>query len=178
MKKKDLRKIIKSIKRRIKKGVKEPRYDTPTPMRKRKRVSNDLICDYDSETSEKFYKFVLAIFKFRDVLSFEVDEEGVGIYGDLNKLTSKVVSNTGYQSEDMLEIKINKDGFSFRRNFGSNIRFSDKEMLNRLSCSLKEKNETYSKIKLAEYINEISISTNVVRELNLDNLINSFSETK
>jgi hypothetical protein len=181
MKKSYLKKIIKSIKSGFKNGVKESRhyYETPTALKKRKRNSNELFCEFDQEISEKFYKFILAIFKFRDILSFELNDESIGIYGDLNRMITKSNSNNGsYQSEDIIDIKISKEGFSFKRNYGFNISFSDIEMFEKLKVDLREKNEIYSKSRLIESIDEISILTNVVRELNLDNLISSFGENK
>ena len=181
MKKKDLKKIIKSVRTGIKQGVKESRhyYESPTALKKTRRNSDELFCKFDQEISEKFYKFILAIFKFRDILSFELNGESIGIYGDLTRIITKSKSNNGgYQSEDIIDIKISKEGFSFKRNYGFNISFSDIEMFEKLKVDLKEKNEIYSKSKLIESIDEISISTNVVRELNLENLISSFGENK
>jgi len=175
MKKKNLKKILKTIRREIGENNLESNYYVLGKKNKKsRRHSNEFCCSFDSEVSEKFHKFILAIFKFRDTLNFELNEERIGISGDLSKMNPK--NNINSCNEDYLDIEITKQGFTFRRNYGAFISFNDESIFDKLIITLREKNEIFSKTHLIESIDDISILTNVVRELNLDNLINEFEK--
>ena len=173
MKKKIIKQLIKIVRNEVRDGVKESRhYYGSTKLKKPKKNSNELFCAFDSEVSEKFYKFVLAIFKFRDILNFEINEERIAISGDLSRVNAK--NNINPVCEDYLDIEVSKEGFTFRRTYGAFVSFKDEFIFDKLIITLREKNEIFSKSHLIQSIDDISILTNLVRELNLENLMSSF----
>jgi hypothetical protein len=127
-------------------------------------------CEYDQEVSDKFFNFVCNLIKLKSHLSIEICEDSINIGGDLDRVT---YSNTPtkYNSEDIIEVKIDKTGFRVRRSYGNYLNYLDSEMLQKLKPMLVEKNKIISKQIILDTIDDIMVKTNLSRENNLDELL-------
>jgi hypothetical protein len=127
-------------------------------------------CEYDQEVSDKFFNFVSNLIKLKNHLSIEICEDSIYIGGDLDRVT---YSNTPtkYNSEDIIEVKIDKTGFRVRRSYGNYLNYLDSEMLEKLKPVLVEKNKIVSKEMIIDIIDDIMVKTNLSRENNLDELL-------
>ena len=127
-------------------------------------------CEYDQEVSDKFFNFVCNLIKLKSHLSIEICEDSINIGGDLDRVT---YSNTPtkYNSEDIIEVKIDKTGFRVRRSYGNYLNYIDDQMLEKLKPMLIEKNKIISKDIVLDIIDDIMVKTNLSRENNLDELL-------
>jgi hypothetical protein len=127
-------------------------------------------CEYDKEVSDKFFNFVCNLMKLKTYLSIDIYEDYINIGGDLDRVNySNSISK--YNSEDIIEIKIDKTGFRFRRSYGNYLNYLDSEMLEKLKPMLVEKNKIVSKEMIIDIIDDIMVKTNLSRENNLDELL-------
>jgi hypothetical protein len=127
-------------------------------------------CEYDQEVSDKFFNFVCNLIKLKNHLSIEIYEDYINIGGDLDRVKYSN-SPSKYNSEDIIEVKIDKNGFRVRRSYGNYLNYLDGEMLEKLKPMLVEKNKIISKEIIIDIIDDIMVKTNLSRENNLDELL-------
>jgi hypothetical protein len=60
------------------------RIDTPTKIQTVEEKSLTQFLDYEKSISDKFYKFIINLTKLRDRLNFDIYENYITIYGDIN----------------------------------------------------------------------------------------------
>jgi hypothetical protein len=123
---------------------------------------------FDEKLSENFMDFVNNILRL-DEISIELEEKEIRLYIDLSKF--KTISK--HQNEENVDIFINKDGFSIRKSYNATLFYSDKNIFDKLLPQLKERNSELTKIKIERLIEEVSIETNILRNSNLEKIMNS-----
>ena len=123
-------------------------------------------CPYDEKISEKFFKFVTNLVKVKDKLSIDYYREGINIFCDLNRYKSNK-----YTTESNFEIRIDREGFRLRRDYGSYLSFSDTTFLEKIKPVIKEKNEIVSREKILETVEDLTIELGLSRENNLDEIL-------
>jgi hypothetical protein len=117
--------------------------------------------EYDEEISKKFKKFVLNLFKLN--LNVNIYEKDININGNLGNS----------HKEDYIEISIDQIGFSIRRNYGFRIYYKDSDIFNELKSIVKEKLTLKTKEEFNNIIDDIGITYKLVREDNLNYLIDN-----
>jgi hypothetical protein len=167
MKTKKLKKISKFIFNEVEKRNKKQRLNEATPLVESRTHS---YCEYDKEVSDKFFNFVCNLIKLKNHLSIELFDEYIGISGDLDRVKYQSSPNK-YVSEDIIEIRIDKDGFRLRRSYSNYLNYLDSEMFQRLKPRLVEKNKIVSKEMIIDIIDDVMVKTNLSRENNLDELL-------
>ena len=108
--------------------------------------------------------------KLKTYLSIDIYDEHISINGDLDRTTPNS-SMSKYNSEDVIEIRVDKAGFRFRRSYGNYLSYVDDQMLGKLKPMLIEKNKVISKEIILDTIDDIMVKTNLSRENNLDELL-------
>jgi hypothetical protein len=168
MKTKKIKKLAKFIFNEVEGMNRKKRYESDAiPMKENVSQSN---CEYDKEVSDKFFNFVCNLMKLKTYLSIDIYDEHISINGDLDRVKySNSISK--YNSEDIIEIKIDKTGFRVRRSYGNYLNYLDSEMLEKLKPMLVEKNKIVSKEMIIDIIDDIMVKTNLSRENNLDELL-------
>jgi hypothetical protein len=132
-----------------------------------KEVSESIeYCPYDEKISEKFFKFVTNLVKIKDKLSIDYYREGINIFCDLNRYKSNK-----YTTESNFEIRIDKEGFRLRRDYGSYLSFTDITFLEKIKPVIKEKNEIVTREKIVETVEDLTIELGLSRENNLDEIL-------
>ena len=91
-------------------------------------------CELEEKTQKKFIKFVKNLLKIKSKIQMEISENSILISGDLQK------SKSARASHDDFEIKIDSNGFRFRRNANTFYNFRDTTILEELKPLLIEKN--------------------------------------
>lgn len=134
-----------------------------------KEDSYDLsYCEYDESVSHKFSKFILNLTKLKEKISINLYEHGFDIFCDLNKLKN---GHKNYNTENTLDIRVDKLGFRIRRNYSNWIGYKDQELLNEIREQIIEKNKLVSKELLFETVDELTIELNLSRENNLEEIL-------
>lgn len=133
--------------------------------------SQPLMNDYDEEVSNKVFNFVLNLIKIQSKLGLDFNQDYINIHCNLNQFKK---SNSNYPTkEESFEIVINQQGFRVRRDYDNYISFRDENFLETLKPHLYEKYKQTSKESIKELMDEVMIITNLSRENNLDELLNS-----
>jgi hypothetical protein len=132
-----------------------------------KEVSESIeYCPYDEKISEKFFKFVTNLVKVKDKLSIDFYREGINIFCDLNRYKSNK-----YTTDSNFEIRIDREGFRLRRDYGSYLSFSDNTFLEKIKPIIKEKSEIVNKEKIVETVEDLTIELGLSRENNLEEIL-------
>ena len=167
MKTKKLKKISKFIFNEVEKRNKKQRLNEVTPMVESYAHTYH---EYEQEVSDKFFNFVCNLVKLKNHLTIEIYEDSINIGGDLDRIKYSNSPNK-YNSEDVIEIKIDKTGFRVRRAYSNYINYLDGEMLQKLKPMLIEKSKMVSKEMIIDIIDDVMVKTNLSRENNLDELL-------
>lgn len=160
-------KHIKKISKKIYKYVESRKYK---PREQRSDSNSNFKFNstaFDEKLSESFIDFVNNLLRL-DEISIEIEDKEIRLYIDLSKFkTSK------HQNEENVDIFINKEGFSIRKSYYTTLYYSDKTIFDRLLPQLKERNSELTKSKIEKLIEEVSIETNILRNSNLEKIMNS-----
>ena len=177
MKKKDMIKLSKIISDEVNKVVNDPLKITGLSGMYGTKPGIDInevidYIEYDSEISNRFYKFTCNIIKLKDKINLHISDDSITINGSLDGKPNPngypyASFSFGGSSDDYLDIQINKDGFRISRGYASKINYKDDTMLGKLKKELKERNKSASKDSIIEMIDDIMVKTNLSRDHNL-----------
>jgi len=168
MKSKKLKKLAKLIFNEVEERNKKQRFKSDTMPTTESHTHT--YCEFDQEVSDKFFNFVFNLIKLKNHLVIEIYDDYINIAGDLDRIKYSN-SPSKYVTEDIIEVKIEKNGFRVRRAYGNYLNYLDSEMVEKLKPMLVEKNKTVSKEMIIDIIDDIMVKTNLSRENNLDELL-------
>lgn len=182
MKKKEIKEITKQLAKNFHKELNNNNNNKKNYVKSNNKVLGppDLIkedmeregffIDYDKETSDKFYNFMINLVRLRDRLSIYIGTDSISISGDIEYDTPS--SQVKRKLEDFIEIKVDKNGFKLFRSSVTNnhLYFKDENILEKLLPAVIEKNKSISKSMAMEIIDDIMTKTNLSRESNLEKL--------
>lgn len=170
MKNKKLAKLAKFIYEEIKNIEKTYTDSLPQPTDINHKSLN--YNQYDEQVSEKFKNFILNILKVKDKIRIEISDSFIYINGDLNSVRSSNNQSQKYiSSEDIIDIRISKDGFSFCRGYAQTFSYDDKQMYDELYDELLERSMQINKDIIIDMIDDIMVKTNLSRGSNLDKIL-------
>lgn len=149
------------------------RYDAEVKVKEELQPMSLNYNSYDEEVSKKFKNFVLNILKVKDKIRIEVSRDCIYINGDLDSVRTSSSQQNKYavNSEDVIDIRITKDGFSFCRRYGQTFSFEDKSIYDELKDQILEKSKKLNKEILIDMIDDIMVKTNLSRSSNLDEIL-------
>ena len=160
MKKREIKKLANKI-FEVSKEFERKKYNSI------KEVSESIeYCAYDEKISEKFFKFITNLIKVKDKLNIDYYSEGIYIFCDLNRYKSNKISN-----DSNFEIRLDREGFRIRRDYGSYLSFADTTFLEKIKPVIKEKNEVINREKIVETVDDLTIELGLSRENNLDEIL-------
>ena len=171
MKEKKIRKIANYIVELVKQENQKVEPSRP-PLPKRMPFKEDHIveyCNLDEKTSKKFVKFITSLLNQKSNLNLDINETYIILSCELPK--NKPSSAGRLNNERSVEIRIDENGFRFRKDLGNFYNFQDKTMLQNLKPLLMKKNQELSNQFLAETIDELTIELNLSRETNLEEIL-------
>ena len=180
MKKKHIKKIAKVISN-MKNKVKEDyggdkEYDKqPSPL----ESDGFNTLDYDEEISDKFYEFISNLMEIEDRLNITIEGNCISIYSDMDSFNIPSTTNQSSTSnskklrpsEDILNVMITSVGFRISRQYSQQAFYKDDKMFDRLNPVIIEKNKIRNKNLMIKIIDDVMIKTNLVRNINLDKLL-------
>lgn len=124
------------------------------------------MCDYDEQTSNNFYEFVLSISTLNEFINFDINDLYISINGDISRVNNKTSNK-----EDYLNIKIDKQGFSIQRSYNVYLSFKDEYIFDKIKPMLIKRYKESSKDNLFTIIDDVIVKTNLSRGKNLDELL-------
>jgi hypothetical protein len=173
MKEKKLKKIADYIVQMVKQETQKSEPPKLPPSKRILPYKEDHFVEYcklDEKVSKKFIKFVTSLVTQKKNLSLEINDNSVLILGDL--LKSKPPTGRLSQSGNgLFEIRIDENGFRFRRDLGNFYNYEDKTVLEKLKPLLTQKNQELSNQYLEESLDELTVELNLSRENNLDEIL-------
>jgi hypothetical protein len=170
--KKKLKKIIGYLYKNFRQLEIEKR-DKETNLKQETQLISLNYNSYDEEVSKKFKNFVLNIIKLKDRIRIEVSKDCIYINGNLGIFrTSNYQHTKSVPINDAIEIRINKEGFSFCRNYEQTFSFEDKFIYDEIKDQIIEKSKKLNKEILIDMIDDIMVMTNLSRSSNLDEILN------
>lgn len=164
MKKKDLKKIAKIITEEIR------NYNSPVP----EKIDEYSWCEYDPEVSAKFKKMILSLSNYKNNLRFDVSDSRISISTeDLTLIKSvKAKPNQLYNEENYLRIEVIKDGFSVNHGYNKRSFYKDDNMYNDLIDDIKDITKKINSDNFLEIWDDVMKESGVIRDSNLDDLLN------
>lgn len=169
-------KKIKKLSKKIYDLVEKRRYSSEL-----KEVSNFpknfelLSSDYDEKLSQNFISFINNILKLEDI-NLEISENEIFIFVEVSRIKNKMKNSNSAgipMTDDNLDVKINKSGFSIRRNYATTLYYKDAQMFENLYAKIIERNKEITKVRIQNIIDDVSKETNILRNTNLDKIMNS-----
>ena len=142
------------------------------PLPKRIPFKEDHIIEYcslDEKTSKKFVKFITSLVNQKSDLTLEINENSILLNCELRKNKATTGAKTSYDKS--FEVRIDENGFRFRKDLGNFYNFEDRNMLQNLKPLLIQKSQELSNQFLDETIDELTIELNLSRENNLDEIL-------
>lgn len=122
-------------------------------------------CECDPEVVDKMFTLITGLIRFKDKINFNINEDSIVIYGNLEQFKS-----TKSSIEDYIEITVNKEGFRVSRRY-SNLRFKEPNLFDKLLPTLMELNQSVSGILLEEIVDDVMVITKLSRDSNLEELL-------
>lgn len=126
-------------------------------------------CNLDEKTSKKFVKFITSLLNQKSNLNLDINETYIILNCELPK--NKPASAGRLNNERSVEIRIDENGFRFRKDLGTFYNFQDKTIFQILKPLLIQKNQELSNQFLDETIDELTVELNLSRENNLDEIL-------
>ena len=129
------------------------------------------ICEFDEEVSNKIFNFILNLIKLQSKISIDYQENYINLHCNLNQFRK---SNSNYPTkEESIDINVDKSGFKIRKDYDNYISYQDPLFLDKLKPHLMERYRNISKDTINEIMDDVMVLTNLSRENNLDELLNS-----
>lgn len=123
--------------------------------------------EYDEEASKKFFSFVVNLTRLKEKLNISIGNKNITI--NCNDYSKKSYSGNKI-NEDRIEIGINLDGFSIRKDYSNEVTYRDDKMFDKVLPIIKEKNKEINKSILFETIDSFIVDSGLSREINLEEL--------
>lgn len=125
------------------------------------------ILEYDEEASKKFFSFVLNLTRLKEKINISIGTKNISI--SCNNYSKKSYSSNKI-SEESIEIGIDLDGFSIRKDYSNKVTYKDDKMFDKVLPIIKEKNKEINKSILFETIDDFIVNSGLSREINLEEL--------
>ena len=153
--------------------IERERYDAEVKVKEELQPQNLNYNSYDESVSKKFKNFVLNLIKVKDKIRIEVTKDCIYMNGDLDSIRTNYNQANKYAvaSEDVIDIRITKEGFSLCRRYGQSFSFEDNQMYEQLKEQILDKSKEMNKEIIIDMIDDIMLKTNLNRESNLDQIL-------
>lgn len=125
-------------------------------------------CNLDEKTSKKFVKFITSLVNQKSNLNLDINENSILLSCELQK---NKPSSPGRPNDRSFEVRLDENGFRFRKDLGNFHNFQDKTMLQNLKPLLLQKSQELSNQFLDETIDELTVELNLSRENNLEEIL-------
>lgn len=129
------------------------------------------ILEYDEEASKKFFSFVVNLTRLKEKLNISIGNKNISI--SCNNYSKKQYSGNKI-SEESIEIGIDLDGFSIRKDYSNKVTYKDDKMFDKVLPIIKEKNKEINKSILFETIDDFIVNSGLSREINLEEKIKKY----
>lgn len=127
------------------------------------------ILEYDEEASKKFFLFVINLTRLKEKLNISISNKSINI--SCSNYSKKQYSGNKIK-EESIEVGIDLNGFSIRKDYSNKVLYKDDKMFDKVLPIIKEKNKEINKSILFETIEEFIVDSGLSREINLEKLIN------
>jgi hypothetical protein len=152
-------------------GIEKSRYENEALVKESEQIELNY-AEFDENVSNKFKIFILNLIKLKDKIRVEIRSHCIFINGNLDGFDRNSMSMSKASIDDVIDIRITKEGFSMSRNYAQTISYKDPNIYSELFEKIQEKSKEINKDILLDMIDDVMVKTNLSRQSNLDEILN------
>lgn len=152
-------------------GIEKSKYDNEAQLKESESIELNY-AEFDENVSTKFKHFILNLIRLKDKIRVEVRQHCIFINGNLDGYDRTAINYNKPSSDDVIDVRITKEGFSMSRNYSQTVSYRDSNIYDDLFEKIQEKSKEINKDILIDMIDDVMVKTNLSRQSNLEEILN------